>query len=286
MSRDNYKTAIILFAVQLLLMAVLVNSILAVRYGEFSLLLPEVLEPILGAAIFILSIASIFVIRNLYTSSIKAQRQKIEILRLKNIEEQNQIYRQHRHDLYNHLTVISGFAQLGRLENLREYLAAYLESINRSMVSIDTGLKELDILLYAKIREARDRGIEVKYGWAQMECCQGRIIGVVAILANALDNAIRACEQAGEKKLLEIKVSEDPLDYIIEITNTYDPKIDLAKQLQIEGFTSKPGSSRGEGVSIIRKTVKNLRGRLDYEAEAGRCRLKVELPKLVLEGKL
>jgi len=264
-------------------MAILINSVLVVRFGAFSSLLPQIFEPILGAIILILSVSSVFVIRNLYVSSIKAHRQKIEILRLKNIEEQNRIYRQHRHDLYNHLTIISGLAQMGKLDSLLDYLASYLDNFNKSIVTVDTGLKELDILFFAKISEARNRGIDVRYDWsATVHCGHDKIIKVVAILANALDNAIQGCLKTDNKEI-KLKITDDPLDYVFEIANTYDPNLDLKKHLEIEGFTTKHGSARGEGLSIIRKTVINLRGKYNFVVNDGYCYLKIELPKMILE---
>ena len=75
---------------------------------------------VLGFAVLILCIVSIFVIRHL-CQSLCARQQEVELLRLEDIEEQNRLHRQYRHDLYNHLMVISGLAQLGRLDKLMEY---------------------------------------------------------------------------------------------------------------------------------------------------------------------
>lgn len=285
MSRNYYKAAIIIYSVQLFLLAVLVPGNLVEEVGIFprsSALLHNVLRVI----IFILCILSIFVIRQLYISSLRAQKHKLELLKIKNIEEQNRIYRQHRHDLYNHLTVISGLAQLGKLDSLRSYLSSYLDNYNKSIVTVNTGLKELDILLFAKISQAKDKGIEVEYHWEEsVECCQGQIVRIVSLMANALDNAIRACEKANERKAMEVKISGDPVDYIIEISNTYDTEIDLESKLQIEGFTTKPDSPRGEGLSIMRKAVGKLKGHMGFSINNGYCHLKIEIPKLFLEGK-
>lgn len=283
MSKDYYKIAITIFVLQLFLMAILVNKLLIVKFGVFPNQTYGSLDPVIGVVVFILSIASIFVIRNLYIGSKRAQRQKLDTMKIKHLQEQNRIYRQHRHDLYNHLTVISGLAQLGKLDKLREYLAAYLDNFNKSIITVNSGLKELDVLLYAKISEARDRRIDVSYQVSEsMRCSQTKIIGVITILANALDNAIKAASKA-ETKQLDICIVSEPDHYLFEIGNTFSSKINLSQRLLEEGQTSKLGKSRGEGLSIIRRTVASLQGTHGYQVLDGFCRLKVEIPRRILE---
>lgn len=285
MSRYYYKIIIIIYSTQIFLLAVLVPGNWVEEVGIFpksSLLFQQGLRII----IFTLCILSIFMVRQLHITSEKVQKQKLMQLKINNIEEQNRIYRQHRHDLYNHLTVISGLAQLGKLESLKSYLSSYIDNFNRSIVTVQSGVKELDILLFAKITEAKSQGIDVDYEWAEsVDCCQTHIIRMISILANALDNAIRAAALCKEEKRMSIKIHGDSVDYIIEISNSYDRNIDLESKLQIEGFTSKPGSVRGEGVGIMRNAVKKLSGMMSITIKDDRFHLKFELPKHVLEGK-
>lgn len=284
MSNNYYKAAIIIYAVQLFILAILVQRNVAYEIFPPE---PKAFMQVLGIAALFSSLFSIFVIRQLYRSSIIARRRHVEILEMKNIEKQNLIYRQHRHDLYNHLTVISGLAQLGKLDSLKSYLASYLDDYNRSIVTVNTGLKELDVILFAKISEARDLGIEVSYELGEtVKCSPGQTTRLVAVLANAMDNAIQACVKAGEEKLLGLKISGDLVDYIFEISNTFNPEIaDLDKKLQIEGYTSKPGSARGEGLCIMRRKIKKLQGTMRFNVIGNCCQLVIEVPKLALEGK-
>ncbi|MGI6328167.1 MAG: Spo0B domain-containing protein [Dethiobacteria bacterium] len=105
----------------------------------------------------------------------------MESLKFKHIEEQNHLYRQHRHDLKNHLSIISGLAQTNEMERLKNYLSSYLDVIDKSIVSVDTGLKELDTLLYAKFTEAKRKNISIDY-----KCLTGLEMRVKSILSNWL----------------------------------------------------------------------------------------------------
>ena len=267
------------------LLAAIVPNHLIAEAGAFQHL-SEFVQKILIAVVLALCIASVFLIRHMYLAGMRTQRYKLELQKIKNLEEQNDMFRQHRHDLYNHLTVISGLAQLGKLDSLKEYLDSYLHDVNKSIITVNTGVKELDVLLYAKISQAKALGLEVEYRWEEMvHCCPNLVVTLITIVANALDNAIRSCSEAPGRKEMGIYITGDLVDYIFEVWNTYDTSLDLEKNLQIEGYTSKPGSARGEGLRIMRRATKKLQGNLGYVLQDDVCELTVGIPKIRLEGK-
>lgn len=280
--RDYYKTWIILFGIQLLLMSVLVYGCVLNQFGDFPPY-PIYLLLAIGLIILILCLASIFSIRQLYINSLLSRQHEVELMRLKHIEEQNRNHRQYRHDLYNHLTVISGLAQLGNLDQLMKYLDAYLGEMNKGIFNVSSGLKELDVLLYTKLSLAQNKSIDVSFQCLEpLQCSHNNIIGVVSVLANALDNAIQAAAGAGEEKRVGLKVSGDSEKYIFDVINTFDPAIDFDWGLKVEGFTTKSGGKGGQGIAIIRKTVRGLQGSVNYAVDEGFCHLRIELPKRAL----
>lgn len=282
MVRDYYKKWIVLFGIQLLLMSVLVYGCVLSQFGDFPPYSIYLLLA-LGLIILILCLASIFSVRQLYISSLHARQREVELIRLRHIEEQNRIHRQYRHDLYNHLTVISGLAQLGKLDHLMKYLEAYLGEMNKGIFNVSSGLKELDVLLYTKLSLAQNKSIDVSFQCLEpLQCSHDNIVGVVSVLANALDNAIQAATGAGADKRVGLKVSGDSEIYTFDITNTFDPAIDFNSGLNIEGFTTKNGGKGGQGIAIIRKTVRSLQGSVNYAVDDGFCHLCIELPKSAL----
>lgn len=286
MSKNYYRAAIILYAVQLYLLTMLFPSSLLADAGFFPPT-SALVQKLFSLVILVLCFASVFLIRQMYLAGLRTQRHKLELQKIKNLEEQNSMFRQHRHDLYNHLTVISGMAQLGKLDRLNEYLNSYLDNINKSTITVNTGVKELDVLIYAKISTANSLGIEVDYHWEEIvQCSTNLVVSLITIVANSLDNAIRACNQAPGRKEMGIYITSDLVDYIFEVWNTYDTSLDLEKNLQIEGYTSKPGSTRGDGLRIMRRAVKRLHGNMSFAIEDDVCKLTVEIPKIQLEEKL
>ncbi|NLL21366.1 MAG: GHKL domain-containing protein [Firmicutes bacterium] len=279
MTKNYYKAASIIYALQLILLTVLINNMFMSRFNVFQSSNLENMEMFLSISVFFLNIAAVFVIRHLHLDSKRAHRLEIESLKFKHIEEQNHLYRQHRHDLKNHLSIISGLAQTNGMESLKNYLSSYLDVIDKSIVTVDTGLKELDTLLYAKFTEAKRKNISIDYKCLTgLECGQKHIIELAAVLANVLDNAIEACENVKGSRSITMQISSDAFDYIFTVTNTCDAGMDPEKKLLKEGYTSKKGSTRGEGLSIIKRTVKNLRGEIGYKVKEERFHLKIEIP--------
>lgn len=285
MGRDYYKTGIILFGIQLLLMSVLVYGGIISQIASFPQY-PLSLLLVLGFAVLILCIVSIFIIRHLYINSIRSRQQEVELLRLKYIEEQNRLHRQYRHDLYNHLTVISGLAQLGKLDKLMNYLDSYLGVMNHTIINVSSGLKELDVLLYTKLVAAKNRAIEISIQCQEpLICSQNNVVRVISILANALDNAIEAAANADREKRVGMVIAGDRENYIFDVTNTFQADINFARGMNIDGFTTKAKGKGGQGIAIIRRGVEHLHGTMNYFVSDGFCHLHIESPRSVMEGK-
>lgn len=237
---------------------------------------------VIGIIVLVVCISSIFFVRQTYRNDLLAQQRETELLRLRHVDAQNRLHRHYRHDLYNHLTVISGLAQLGKLDQLMKYLDAYLGEMNKGIFNASSGLKELDVLLYTKLAQAEGNAVEVSFQcFEPLNCVQTKVVGVVTILANALDNAICAAAAAGGDRRVSLEVSGDEEKYVITVANTYNPTIDLGRGLVRDGFTTKAEGEGGQGIAIIRKTVKGLQGTVDYRAVRGICNLRIELPKAV-----
>lgn len=284
MFKTYYKAAIIIYILQLFLLTVMINNNLMARFHFFQRGNWVFLELVLGILIFLMTISSIFVIRSFYVSSIKNQQYTVERLKYQHTEEQNRIYRQHRHDINNHFTIISGLAQMGELDRLKQYLATYLSELKSTLESVDTGLQELDILLFSKIATANQLEIGIDIACeVRIRCLPKKIINLVSIISNALDNAIEAASQAKRKREVRVMITSDVLDYIFCISNTYDSDIDVESFIKTPGNSSKAAGRSGEGIGIINKTVRSLEGEINYFIEPDRVLLKIELPKHSLE---
>lgn len=244
-------------------------------------------SPALGTSILLILafncvIASLFyrirLLRNeLFNASLENQRRKF-------IENELQTYRQHRHDMKNHLMVLHELARQGQLEELQEYVDNYTGSVmNTSLISVDTGSEELDILLFSKISAARSKGIAFQFTCStSVNIGSRKIPTVISLFANLLDNALEAAEAVSdpENRLVILHLYDDPLDTIAVLTNTFqENQTPNLQRLFREGYSQK-SPDRGRGMGIVQNIVGRLDGQMKVDLYQEKLfQIKLELPK-------
>lgn len=244
-------------------------------------------SPALGTAVLLI-IAFNCVIAALFYR-IRSLRQELfnstlEKQRCEFIENELQSYRRHRHDMKNHLLVLHELARQGQLEELQEYVAHYSETVlNPSLISVDTGSEELDILLISKIEAARARGVTFQFTCSAVVPISSRKIPtVISLFANVLDNALEAAQAVPdpENRLIILHLYDDPLDMIAVLTNTFpDSQTPNLRRLFQEGYSQK-SPERGRGLSIVQTIIRRLEGQMKVDLyEEKFFQVKLELPK-------
>lgn len=279
----EYYKIILLFVMQMMFLTTFViNSFMKTHVYDPSKI-QIFIEIILGVVIFFFSFGSIFVVKKLYKTAQEQHLYKINELKYAHIEEQNKIHQQHKHDLLNHLNILSGLAREEKYAELDRYLTDYRSEINNVLISVNTGLREMDILLYSKINTAQQKNIIVNYKCtASVECKNRYIISLISILGNLLDNAIEACEKSDEK-LLSVYIREDPVDYLFLIQNSCaGPGVSSPDTLIREGISTK-GPDRGRGLIIVKKLVDKFEGIINFSIREGNFEVQVDLPKHKLQ---
>ncbi|MFZ5943297.1 MAG: sensor histidine kinase [Bacillota bacterium] len=280
-----YKLFILLYVFQLIILIIFINNNYLQKYALFQSKYAEILDIIIGIVIFIFNILSILIIRYFLLNNLQEHENSINQLKLAHVLRENKIYRQSKHDLKNHLNVIYELAGDGDISKLQNYLTLYIDKLDSTALNINVGIKELDILIYSKITNARNLDIDVKFKCSTFFQFNNRyVIDLVSIIGNLLDNAIEACSELENGKKIEITLREDPVDYIIEITNTFKKRDDFEpKKIFEEGYSTKDKATRGEGLYIVQKTLKKLNGNINVNVENGNFLVEVEIPKHVLE---
>lgn len=125
--------------------------------------------------------------RELLEREIKEQRGYIDEAR-----QRNEGYRSFQHDINNHLLVLSGLLSFKQYPQAETYLQKLNQTAGALSEEIATGNSILDVLLWEKIRYARQRHITVT--------CDVQIpkesliddIDLCILFANGMDNAIKA----------------------------------------------------------------------------------------------
>lgn len=215
--------------------------------------------------------------QELFNSTLEKQRCEF-------IEKELQSYRRHRHDMKNHLLVLHELARQGQLEELQAYAAHYTENVlNPSLISVETGSEELDVLLISKIEAARSKGITFQFTCSTaVPISPRRIPTVISLFSNVLDNATEAAEAVDdpENRLIILHIYDDPLDMVAVLTNTFpDSQTPNLRRLFQEGYSQK-SPDRGRGLSIVQNIIRRLEGQMKVDLYQEKFfQVKLELPK-------
>lgn len=281
MKINIYKTAVLFFIIQTLLIGLLLNNNYMEKYAFFQSARSDIVEPIFGLLILFLNIAALIVVRYLYKSGLEAEQLKTNALKSAYMIEQNRIYRQHHHDLKNNLSVISGLLRQEKYAELKNYLDSFVDSVDDALLKIQSGVDEIDVLISSKIQYARSKRIFVDLRVeTSIDVNRKHVIELITILGNVLDNALEAV-QANEAPLrtINILIKQDVLDYIFEISNPIQSTLKTnTDQLFEEGFSTKQ-TGGGQGLFIVKRLTEKLDGQVTVTISDDCFKIKIEIPK-------
>lgn len=170
-----------------------------------------------------------------------------------------------RHDIRNHLLVVNGLLEEGEIRKAKEYLEK-LEAIAGSLSFIaNTGNAAVDALLSNKLGPAKQSGIKIDCDVKIPADAHIDDFDLCIILANALDNAIRACTTAKSEERYIRLISQRKGDFLmIEVENSSNDIADTPK-----------GS--GMGIPNIRTAAEKYQGIVRIESSCDRFTLTVLL---------
>ncbi len=229
----------------------------------------------------------IFVIITVIKISIlNVNEQQISIILSNQIDNQieyynkiNSIYdefRCFRHDLKNHHLCIRSLISAGETEKALEYMESIenISSIQKN--EYNTGNIIIDALLSDKKEHSIDSGINLIFngyiptnGIINTDLC--------IIVANAVDNAIEACQKGSIEDKKEIVINSDFRQgyFLFNITNPIFEKVKYNKNKIIT--SKKDQHNHGFGISNIMRTVKKYNGQAEITTENNEFKLDISL---------
>lgn len=188
-----------------------------------------------------------------------AQTQKVYIAEARTRYEQTKAF---RHDIQNHLSVLDGLLSGGKLEEGRAYLQK-LKTVSASLsFPYQTGNPVVDILLGEKLGLAKANGIAAEVSLLLPSPCGADDFDLCVIFANALDNAIRACQAVKGAKSIRISGERQGDFYMLAFDNT---------------CADGPASPMGTGLANIKSVAEKYHGAMLAEKKDQRYSLSVLL---------
>ncbi len=190
-------------------------------------------------------------------------KRQLEIL-----EESVESGRRLRHDIRHHIAVMAEYVRRGQSEELLQYLKEYDRETDQSVPEMICANPAVNNILSAYTRKAQHQQIKVTLDVEIGKSLSIPSIDLVAILANAYENAIYACmevkKHADERECfiyLMIKKRKNKL--IIFCSNTCRKGTVLKDGKPAAEFTG------GVGVSSIIRTAKKYGGEYDFKNDNG-----------------
>ena len=184
------------------------------------------------------------------------------------LEESVESGRRIRHDARHHNAVIAEYARRGQKEELLQYLKEYEEEIVQDMPEMICGNTAVNNILAAYTRKARKEGIKVTLDVEIGKNLMFPNLDLVAILANAYENAIYACMEVKKhlderQCFIHLMIRKRKNKLIISCSNTCRIETELKNGQPKSEFTG------GVGVSSIIRTAEKYDGEYDFKNEEG-----------------
>lgn len=182
-------------------------------------------------------------------------KNEIDMQYLNLLENKNQQMRILAHDYKNHLAAIR---ELGKNDQVAEYIDKLTDEFKSTGSTCNSGNHALDIIINKYLTECEFKHIDFEYNTKLSNLSFVDDFDLVAILGNALDNALEAATASTEKKIVVSTKKVNTYDTII-ISNSCDVAPD--KNLK----TSKKKGEHGLGLKSIVKTIKKYGGDFEWE---------------------
>ncbi len=222
-------------------------------------------------------ILTVLILKNKYDRRLSDFQDSV--LKKQRDEVQNiyQTMRAWRHDYHNHMQSIKAMLEMGKKEELSEYLDNLEKDLDSIDIAIRTGNVGLDAILSSKVSIARKNNIEVNCTAKVPADLKISDVHLCAIVGNLMDNAIEACEKisAGSKpRFIRVYIGLFKSQLYISVTNSTCEK--HRKRLS-ELVTSKLGE-HGFGLRRIDKLAEKYDGYVNRKNEPGVFATEVMLP--------
>ena len=201
------------------------------------------------------------------------------VLKKQRDEVQNiyQTMRAWRHDYHNHIQSIKAMLEMGKPEELSDYLDNLEKDLDSIDIAIRTGNVGLDAILSSKVSIARKNNIEVNCTAKVPQDLKISDVHLCAIVGNLMDNAIEACEKisaAKSPRFIRVYIGLFKSQLYISVSNSTCEK---HRRRLSELVTSKLGE-HGFGLRRIDKLAEKYDGYVNRKNEPGIFATEVMLP--------
>ena len=158
---------------------------------------------------------------------------EIQQLQYEKITQEMENGRRMYHDMRHHMVSLSDMLEQGKTEEMRAYLSEMLENTSRRESEVYCRNATVNGLLQYYAGLARSEEISCRI---QADCAELAIspVDLTVLFGNAMENAIRACQQFSENRYVLVQVAVMGGSLIVQIINPCR-KIDLSDRYRLDG---------------------------------------------------
>lgn len=172
------------------------------------------------------------------------------------LAEKNQNIRRFRHDIKNNLYMLNILLDDGKYDEAKEHLEKLSLDIKETENKYATGNYFADALISHKAVEAAESNISIRFE-GSIPSRQISNSDLCTILANSLDNAIRACKDISPCEITIASILNDK-GCTITVSNPVKKKVEI-KNNTIK-TTKNDSVNHGLGIGNIKRTVQKNNG--------------------------
>ena len=218
-------------------------------------------------------------------------RRKDEIDRmaqeLTQIQEYSEVLRTQTHEYSNKLHTLAGLIQLGSHQEAHDLIGRETSGYQELLGTLAETVPEplLSAIILGKYNRAQELRINFQLDPESRMIDIPKKINrekIVTIMGNLLENALEAAqENTSGKRMVQLSMTDFGNDLIFEVEDSgsgiEDESVDLSLQ---HGFTTKSGTGRGIGLSLVHENLKYLGGHLTVvRSSLGGMRFTIYIPK-------
>lgn len=184
------------------------------------------------------------------------------------LEESVESGRRIRHDARHHNAVIAEYTRRGQRDELLQYLKEYEEEISHGIPEMICANTAVNNILATYTRKARSEDIKVTLDVEVSKNLAFPSLDLVAILANAYENAIYACMELkrhpdGRECFIHLMLRKRKHKIVVSCSNSCRIGTELKDGQPESEFTG------GIGVSSIIRTAEKYGGEYDFKNDKG-----------------
>jgi len=184
------------------------------------------------------------------------------ITRVEELAEANEKFREERHNFRHKMKTIASLVESQQYDELALLVEEYKEVYQKTAVTRYCKNAILDAVFSAYIKRAENLGISVQLGLAFPDVIPVNETELATAFANAIENAIHACEKLPpQKRFIEIKVISKP-KFIAMIKNSFDGNAEFDD----EGIPINHDEDHGFGTRSIAAFCNKIGGHYEFKA--------------------